>query len=330
MTICFCSCLHNSLLERHFLLWRKSFEMSKLSSLYRQLEIIRLAKKGPFTWNQLQDYLEDKTESTELKLTISKRTLSRDFTEIKDLFGLVIEFDFKKAAYLINKDESLEKHSELLEAFETIHAFGRATQISDKVFPEKKTPRGTEHLKTLLDAIDNHQMIQISYLKYYELESADRTIRPVALKEYLFRWYVLAWSENDELKFFGLDRINSITIVPGKLSTPKLPNLEDRFLQTIGIINELKEPVETVFLTFTRFKGQYILSMPLHPTQDIVEENQDTIQISLRVKLNPELISIILSHGDEVRVDHPDRLKEMVREKAENITLNRLLKEDFK
>lgn len=316
--------LHNSLLLRHFLLWENSFDMSKLTSLYRQLEIIRLAKKGSFTWNELEDYLEEKTESSGLKLTISNRTLSRDLKEINDLFGLVIEFNFKKASYQINKDESLEKYSELLEAFETIHALGRATQISKKVFPEKKRPKGTEHLKTILDAIDNKEAIQIVYQKYYERESENRILRPVALKEYLYRWYVLGWDEKDELKFFGLERIKSIEVIKGKAVLPKLPNLEDRFLQTIGIINISEEPVETVLLTFTRFKGEYIRSMPLHPTQQVLEETESTIKISIQVKLNPELVSIILSHGNEVRVEGPEGLKKMIKWKVNDILKGKL------
>lgn len=316
--------LHNSFFWRHFLLWENSFDMSKLTSLYRQLEIIRLAKKGSFTWNELEDYLEEKTESSGLKLTISNRTLSRDLKEINDLFGLVIEFNFKKASYQINKDESLEKYSELLEAFETIHALGRATQISKKVFPEKKRPKGTEHLKTILDAIDNKEAIQIVYQKYYEMDAENRTLRPVALKEYLYRWYVLGWDEKDKLKFFGLDRIKSIEVIQGKEVLPKLPNLEDRFLQTIGIINIYEEPVETVLLTFTRFKGEYIRSMPLHPTQQVLEETESTIKISIQVKLNPELVSIILSHGNEVRVEGPEGLKKMIKGKVNDILEGKL------
>ena len=294
--------------------------MSKLTSLYRQIERIKLAKKGPFSWDQVESLLKKKSEGPDLDLQISKRTLNRDLKEIQELFGLVIEFDFKSARYLINTEESSENHLELMESFETIQAFGRANRLKGKVFFEKRLARGTEYLKPILEAIENQEGIQIEYEKFWLWETENRKIRPIALKEYLHRWYVMAWTEKEELRFFGLDRIKSLEIHPGKVNLPPAPDLESRFLETIGIINDPSEPVETVMLTFTEFKGRYIQSMPLHPTQQILVNDGKILQVSLRVKINYELISVILSHGDELRVDYPERLKEMVREKAVNIS----------
>ncbi|MGM0947153.1 MAG: helix-turn-helix transcriptional regulator [Bacteroidota bacterium] len=293
--------------------------MSKLSSLYRQLEIIQLSKKGPFTWEQLERRLLEKSEGADLDLLISKRTLSRDLMEIDRLFGLIIKFDFSRGCYSLNKEESSENHLELLEAFETIQAFGRSNRLSGKVFFEKRLARGTEYLKLILEAIEDQEAIKIEYEKFWLWETESRTLRPIALKEYLHRWYVVAWTEKDELRFFGLDRIKSLEHLPGTVKLPPAPDLESRFLETIGIINDPNEPVETVTLTFTEFKGRYIQSMPLHPTQQVVINDGNILQISLRVKINYELISLILSHGDEVKVEHPERLREMVKEKAQNI-----------
>lgn len=298
--------------------------MSKLTSLFRQLEIIKLAKKGAFEWNQLEKHLERKSEGEDLDLIISKRSLTRDLKEIEKLFGLVIQFDFKSAKYQLNQEESSENHLELLESFETIQAFGRANRLSGKVFFEKRLARGTEYLKPILEAIENQEAVKIMYEKYWLWEFETRILRPIALKEYLHRWYVMTWTEMDELRFFGLDRIKSLESIPRKIILPPAPDLESRFMETIGIINDPGDQVETVVLTFTEFKGRYIKSMPLHPTQQILVNDGKTLQISLRVKINYELVSQILSHGDEVKVEYPKRLKEIVMEKAKNIVNEKL------
>lgn len=298
--------------------------MSKLTSLFRQLELIKLAKKGPFSWDQVESLLEKKSEGRDLNLQISKRTLNRDLKEIQELFGLVIEFDFKSARYCINTEESSENHLELMESFETIQAFGRVNRLNGKVFFEKRLARGTEYLKPILEAIESKEAIQIEYEKFWLWETETRKLRPIALKEYLHRWYVMAWTEKEELRFFGLDRIKNLKTIPGKVNLPPAPDLESRFLETIGIINDPSEPVETVILTFTEFKGRYIQSMPLHPTQQVIVNDGNILQISQRVKINYELISVILSHGDEVRVEHPERLREFVKTKAKNITNQKL------
>jgi predicted DNA-binding transcriptional regulator YafY len=298
--------------------------MSKLTSLYRQLELIKLAKKGPFTWVQVKSHLDKKSEGKDLELQVSKRTLNRDIKEIQELFGLVIEFNFKSAKYGINTEESIENHLELMESFETIQAFGRANRLSGKVFFEKRLARGTELLKPILDAIEAQESVQIVYEKFWLWETEIRQLRPIALKEYLNRWYMMAWNEGDELRFYGLDRIKSLEPITGKVSLPPAPDLEARFLETIEIINDPNEPVETVILTFTEFKGRYIQSMPLHTTQQILVNDGEILKISLRVKINYELISVILSHGDEVRVEHPIRLREIVNVKVKNIIQSKI------
>jgi predicted DNA-binding transcriptional regulator YafY len=93
----------------------------------------------------------------------------------------------------------------------------------------------------------------------------------------------------------------------------------------IGIINSAEEAIETVVLTFTEFKGRYIKSMPWHSSQTVLVDNRNMLTISLQVKINYELISDILSHGDEVRVDGPERLREMVLEKVRNISNSKLI-----
>jgi predicted DNA-binding transcriptional regulator YafY len=298
--------------------------MSKLTSLFRQIEIIKLAKKCTFTWNELERILLKKSEGKDLDLLISKRTLNRDLKEIMELFGIIISFDFRSGKYQLNTEESSENHLELMESFETIQAFGRANKLSGKVFFEKHLARGTAYLKTILDAIEDQESIQIVYEKFWLWEAETRQLRPIALKEYLHRWYVVAWNERDELRFYGLDRIKSLELIRGKVSLPLAPDLESRFLETIGIINEPNEPVETVILTFTEFKGRYIQSMPLHPTQQILINDGNILQINLRVKINYELISVILSYGDEVRVDEPERLKELIQEKIQNMSKSNL------
>lgn len=308
----------------YWLFYGKSFDMSKLSSLYRQLEIIQLSKKGSFTWEKLEHRLQEKSEGADLDLTISKRTLSRDIKEIDRLFGLCIKFDYSSGSYFLDKEESFENHLELLEAFETIQAFGRSSRLKGKVFFEKRLARGTEYLKQILVAIENQEAIQMEYEKYWLGQTSLRHLRPIALKEYLHRWYVIGWTENDELRFFGLDRIKSLQSLPGKVKTPPAPDLESRFLESIGIINDPNEPVETVILTFTEFKGRYIQSMPLHPTQQALTNEGNIFQISLRVKINYELISLILSHGDEVKIEHPERLKELVKTKIRNMVKGNL------
>jgi predicted DNA-binding transcriptional regulator YafY len=67
-------------------------------------------------------------------------------------------------------------------------------------------------------------------------------------------------------------------------------------------------------LRFVPQRGNYIKSKPLHPTQRILEDNEGGLTIALDVKINPELLSEILSYGEQVQILRPDILKTQLRE----------------
>lgn len=293
--------------------------MSKLESLYRQNEIIKLVRKGPFNWEILIRHLVTKSADEEYQLSISKRTLNRDLKEIDQFFGLCIQFDFKIGKYKLMEDESSEENASLLESFDVIQAFQFKKGLKNKVLFEKRLAKGTEYLKPILLAIEAANPIRITYEKYWLWEKEERVLKPMALKEFKHRWYVLVWDEKNLFKVFGLDRIRALSILYERADFPPTPDLEAHFSEVIGIINDPKEIVENIILTFTEFKGRYIKSMPWHSSQKILMDDGNILTISLQMKINYELISEILSHGDEVRVNGPEKLKEIVKRKAENI-----------
>jgi predicted DNA-binding transcriptional regulator YafY len=198
--------------------------MSKLESLFRQIEIIKVAKKGTFTWEKLSNHLDRKSEELAYNLSISRRTLARDLREIEQLFGLSISYGFKSGSYQLQEKDSWESNIELLESFETIQAFGRRKPLNGKIFFEKRLARGTAYLKPVLDAIQAKESLQVIYQKYWQEEANVRTILPIALKEYKHRWYVIAWNEDKYLRNYGLDRIKSLDRIPSQQQIPEAPD----------------------------------------------------------------------------------------------------------
>jgi uncharacterized protein YabN with tetrapyrrole methylase and pyrophosphatase domain len=98
--------------------------MSKLQSLLRQAEIIKLAKRKAFDWNTLDQHLARKEGEMDRVLRISRRTLSRDLNEIDEVFGISIKFDNKKGLYAINQEESCENNNiQFLEAIDMLQLF---------------------------------------------------------------------------------------------------------------------------------------------------------------------------------------------------------------
>ncbi|SMD45826.1 Predicted DNA-binding transcriptional regulator YafY, contains an HTH and WYL domains [Aquiflexum balticum DSM 16537] len=293
--------------------------MSKLASLIRQTEIIKLAKRKSFDWETLDQHLARKEEELGHQLCISKRTFNRDLSEIASLFGIAISFDFKTALYSIVPEDSSEENTQLLEAFDMLQVFGQKGKVPSYLLFEERKAKGTEHLTSILAAIQKQKLVNIQYEKYWMWELEDRTLKPLALKEFKQRWYLLSLDENNKFKVFGLDRIRNLEILQEGYQVSQHMDFEQYFKNVFGIINSPGNPVEEVILTFTEFKGRYIKSLPLHASQEILVDDGSMLTIRLQVKIEYELIAEILSHGDEVRVEEPERLRDLVRKKAGNV-----------
>ena len=63
----------------------------------------------------------------------------------------------------------------------------------------------------------------------------------------------------------------------------------------------------------------YINTKPLHGSQTIKKAEKDYVIIGLHVKLNFELQSLLLSHGEKIEVLEPMELKNKIVERARKI-----------
>ena len=61
----------------------------------------------------------------------------------------------------------------------------------------------------------------------------------------------------------------------------------------------------------------YIRTKPLHLSQRIVEETEDYAIISINVKVNKELESLILSFGEDIEVMAPASFRDRIAEKIQ-------------
>ncbi|CAN5808967.1 hypothetical protein BH24BAC1_BH24BAC1_20750 [soil metagenome] len=64
-------------------------------------------------------------------------------------------------------------------------------------------------------------------------------------------------------------------------------------------------------------EAPYVLSLPLHASQQVVAEQHGYLKVELHVILNYELEREILGFGEEVEVVEPVHLREKIAERLE-------------
>ena len=189
-------------------------------------------------------------------------------------------------------------------------------------FEQNTDLKGLHWLTPILDATSNHQPLKIAYRNYKNSE-VEKTmiIHPWYVKQYNNRWFLFGL---DDQKYYitnlALDRIQSLEIAE---DIPFVPNenidFEVYFKDVIGVTIP-KADVEKIRIVLQFTKGQfpYITSKPLHPSQEILSD--EDCKLAIEVRPTYELDQLILSFGPDVEVLEPTEYREYIKGKiVENL-----------
>lgn len=290
--------------------------MSKVSYIQRYLLIIRLIRSNRYismdklitsVENDIINYANPDSIGT------SERTIKRDLREIRNHFGISIEYSKANNGYYIPEDEDQQSDIErILEPFDLLSSIYAQGKLPSFVLPEKRKSKGTEHLHPLIHAIKNSYVVEFVYIKFNNTPSRIRTVEPYALKEFKGRWYLLAVETggNAEIRTWGLDRIQNLNVTSRRFSKNIDLNVEKEFKYSFGIYSNKDKPVEEVVLSFAPKGGKYNDAFPLHESQETLIDNDREFRIRLNVKITYDFIMELLSQSEDIDVIAPAHLRE--------------------
>lgn len=284
---------------------------------------------------------------------ISTRTIEQDLYEMRyneELgFSAPIEYSRKdKGYYYSDQDYSIDKiplnsddvdaiqfASSIFEQFRKVSIFSEFSGAVDKLIDAINIKRHAsekdkldfiqfdnpgyvakgEHLQTFIKVIKENNVVVLHYQKYDSEEQKQYTFHPYFLKQFDNLWFVLGWVEEyNTTRTFALDRITQIDIVTRGFEINDIFNKEEYYQNVYGITQNPSEKVEKVELLFSKLQGNYIKTIPIHPTQEVISDNEQGLTICLSVKINFELKAKILSYGSQVQVLQPQSFRKEIKE----------------
>jgi predicted DNA-binding transcriptional regulator YafY len=296
--------------------------MSKKGYISRYMLILKRLKAKPYSsYEELQGYIDSQIDYLQmqddtLNIGFSKRTLQRDIQEIRNIFGIDIEYSKSNKGYSISQGEMENMNFQrMIEAFDMFNSLNLAQELTPFIHLEKRKPQGTENLYGILHAIKNKLQIKFLYHKYWENEFLTRKGDPYALKEFKNRWYVLVKDSKDgQVKSFALDRLSTLEITNKPFDYPKTFDVEENYRYCFGIISPNGKKPEDILLSFKPDQGKYIKSLPLHETQQVLIDNKTELQIKLKLCITFDLVMELLSYGESLKVIKPESLITEIKE----------------
>ena len=270
--------------------------MSVRQTIKRHFKIISLLQKKPMSFEEIQDEIAIDPDSIEEKLLTSQRTFQRDIQDIASIYGIEITSDKSRNHYYIQDDVEDESTQRLRENYDLLNAIRLSKGMGSSLFFEQRKALGTKHMSGLLYAVQNSWIVEFEYFKFWDGSRSVRRVQPISLKEARNRWYLIAKDEKDDIiKNFSLDRIENLNLTRENFK-PILYDVQNEFKDSFGIINGTDENPVEVILSFSPREGRYVGSLPLHSSQELIEETENEIRFRYFIRPTYDFKMEILSY----------------------------------
>ena len=250
---------------------------------------------------------------------LPERTFHNHREAILDTFGIEIKCDRALGYYIANSDD-LEAdgiRQWLLESLSVNNLLNETKDMRDRILFEK-IPSSQKWLPVIVNAMRDGKAIEITYQSFSYPEPAEFTLHPYCLKLFKQRWYVLGKSENkdggkdyESPRIYALDeRMKSVVPTKKKLKVPARFNAEAFFSNYFGIIVGNGSKPCTVMLKVDADQVKYFESLPLHPSQTVLEATEAYTIFQYHLVPTFDFRQEVLRHGSSVEVLAPEPFRE--------------------
>lgn len=242
---------------------------------------------------------------------INKRTLTRDFNAILELFDTEIVFDRSQKGYYVNQEDTDLNSLKLLETLDLFSSLNIVGKQQNIILFEHRKQKGTDQMYYIIDAIKNQKVLFFEHIKYHEQKITERAVEPYLLKESQGRWYLVANDKKDnKIKTFGLDRMSLLYTDNSTFRKPKDLDVSKMFTNCFGIINSSNP--KYVKIQFFGVNAYYIKSYPLHHSQCVIGKNNKSITFSMRLSITDDFVMEIMKYGSSIKILEPLSLKKKI------------------
>lgn len=230
----------------------------------------------------------------------------------------------------------LSETVEMLKQFKDFSLFselgGIIQRLEDKIYTEKTHQpsiihldknehlKGLEHLDVLYQAILKKMVLKIKYKSFKAREASVVTFHPFILKEFNNRWFLIGKKgAGSPILTLALDRMESIDYDLDIHYIDEDFDGDAYYSNTVGVTVMDAQFVERVVLKVDSTNAPYVLTKPLHHSQEVVQKLENgSVIVALRVHSNFELERLILGFGDTMQVLEPNSLRRRIQEKLEH------------
>jgi predicted DNA-binding transcriptional regulator YafY len=247
------------------------------------------------------------------------------------------DVDFSITNAPINSAD-VEKMKEIVGVLKQLNGFSYFDEMSDMIarlennlyktiaqsgnciqFEDNQLLKGKQHIVPLYQAILNQRTLLLEYQSFKALRPQQTIYFPYLLKEYRNRWFLIAKAKKGkQLVTLALDRMISFQELPGEPFISYDGIDFDRYYEDLlGVTKNETDRVHKAILQVNKYHTPYVITKPLHHSQQVLREEENGIIIRIDVVVNFELERELLGFGECIKVLAPRHLQERIHKRIE-------------
>ncbi len=246
------------------------------------------------------------------KFSIFNITLGKsDLEVLKDVLGTLKQIS--------GKEQFKGMDSVISRLEETYNITNTSSTEPVMVFEHSLNEAGQQWVSSIYDSIKSKVALQVNY-QPFEQEGYIVIISPYILKEYNNRWFLIGWDHKlEQITNLALDRIKEVTKSLQPYQVSDTFKITDYLKDIIGVSKDPTKVKETISLRVYGRQKNYIKTKPIHISQQILEESDESMLITIEVIPNYEMEAVILGFGEHVEVVGPVWLREKIGGRCEGM-----------
>lgn len=287
--------------------------MTQLQKYTWLIDTIRRA--GKITYKELSDKWERCKDLSDCN-PLPRATFNHWREAISEQFGIII--DCQKAGgylYYISNPEDIDENrlkKWMLDSFAVGNAIGENLSLKGRILVDE-IPSGRDHLTTILEAMKENRIVEISYRPFNRSHSYAFTIEPYCVKLFENRWYVLGRNNRGEIKIYGLDRLEEARATDSTFKLPKDFNAEEFFATYYGVVIGYGTKPERIVIRANEDHKHYLRSLPLHFSQREIEDCGKYADFELYLAPTYDFVMKLLQAGAMLEVISPASLRKTMK-----------------
>ncbi|RYF96469.1 MAG: WYL domain-containing protein, partial [Chitinophagaceae bacterium] len=221
-----------------------------------------------------------------------------DVEKMKEVVGMLKQFNgfnyFEEMSEMVAKLEN--------NLYKSTHASGNYIQFEDN-----RLLKGIDFINPLYQAILKKQALMLEYKSFKAIAAISQVYYPYLLKEYRNRWFLICRSKKSRvIMTLALDRIIGFKVAAAeKFQAYEGIDFDRYFSDVIGVTKNETDRAQRVILQVDKFNAPYVLTKPLHASQQVLKDDESGVIIRIDVVLNYELEREILGYGEMLKVLAP-------------------------